>query len=126
VCPHTCLAAADGPDVGSRGGDSQDERPGERKEHHVTVTPGKHDSLAALLGVQRSAIVRLLADAPSTCGLLAQSLFLVPGGVTHHLQALEAAGLIRRTRDGRHVLVELTARGRALHSLYQRTPRTEW
>jgi predicted ArsR family transcriptional regulator len=52
----------------------------------------------------------------------AETLDLVPGGVRHHLRALEAAGLIRRTRVGRHVEVELTARGRALQMLFPRVP----
>jgi DNA-binding MarR family transcriptional regulator len=85
---------------------------------------GPDDALTALLGEQRSAIVRFLDDAPATCGRIARALHLVPGGVTHHLRALEAAGLIQRTRDGRHVQVELTARGRALHALYQQAPST--
>jgi DNA-binding transcriptional ArsR family regulator len=86
------------------------------------VRPAPEDALIALLGAQRSAIVRFLEDAPATCGLIARTLHLVPAGVTHHLRALEAAGLIRRTREGCHVLVELTARGRALQVLYEHAP----
>jgi DNA-binding MarR family transcriptional regulator len=45
---------------------------------------------------------------------------MAPGGVTHHLRFLEAAGLIWRERTGRSVTVELTARGGAILALYRR------
>ena len=88
----------------------------------AAVVPVPEDALTALIGVQRSAIVRYLEDAPARCGRIAEALHLVPGGVTHHLRALETAGLITRKRKGRHVLVELTARGRALRVLFEHAP----
>lgn len=45
---------------------------------------------------------------------------MAPGGVTHHLRLLEAAGLVWRERTGRSVIVELTARGGAILALYGR------
>jgi DNA-binding transcriptional ArsR family regulator len=75
--------------------------------------------LETLLGPQRAAILRLL-DRPATCGAIAVALLIAPGGVTHHLQRLEAAGLARRRRRGRDVVVERTRRGGALLALYER------
>jgi hypothetical protein len=75
-------------------------------------------SLSALVGPQRARILRLL-DAPTTAGSLAATLQLAPGGVTHHLKALEAAGLVRRTPQGRHASIERTARGTSLLALYE-------
>jgi DNA-binding MarR family transcriptional regulator len=39
--------------------------------------------------------------------------------VTHHLTALERAGLILREPDGRRVLAHRTARGTTLLALYE-------
>ena len=75
------------------------------------------DALGALLGPQRAAILQYL-DSAITAGELAARLQLAPGGVTHHLKNLEAAGLIRRTRDGRRVIVQRTARGTSVLALY--------
>jgi len=44
---------------------------------------------------------------------------LSPGAVTHHLTALERAGLIIREPHGRHVLAPRTARGTSLLGLYE-------
>ena len=43
----------------------------------------------------------------------------MPSAATHHVSALEAAGLVRRERRGRHVVVRRTARGEALLALYE-------
>jgi DNA-binding MarR family transcriptional regulator len=43
----------------------------------------------------------------------------VPSAATHHVNALEAAGLVVRDRHGRNVLVRHSARGRALLDLYE-------
>jgi len=40
--------------------------------------------------------------------------------VTHHLSAMERAGLVTRVRDGRHVWVHRSARGSELVALYER------
>jgi len=42
----------------------------------------------------------------------------VPSAATHHVNALQAAGLVERHRRGRNVLVDRTARGEALLELY--------
>jgi DNA-binding transcriptional ArsR family regulator len=75
-------------------------------------------ALEALLGPHRAAILRML-DRPCQAGDVARRLTLTPGGVTHHLKALEASGLIVRERDARNVLVHRTARGTLLLGLYE-------
>ncbi|MBE2320625.1 winged helix-turn-helix transcriptional regulator [Solirubrobacter sp. CPCC 204708] len=77
------------------------------------------DSLEALLGSARAAVLVALADARSP-GALAERLFLTPSGVSHHLAALESAGLVTRMRQGRHVAIRRTARAVALLALYDR------
>jgi DNA-binding transcriptional ArsR family regulator len=76
-------------------------------------------SLAALLGPQRARML-LRLERPATAGELAQLLHAVPSMASHHLRALERAGLVTRTRDGRHVRVRRTVRGDALVTLYER------
>jgi DNA-binding MarR family transcriptional regulator len=49
----------------------------------------------------------------------------VPSAATHHVTALEAAGLVTRERSGRHVLVRRTARGDALLELYRDSDRAQ-
>jgi DNA-binding transcriptional ArsR family regulator len=75
-------------------------------------------SLEALVGTQRAALLRVL-DRPTVAGRLAEALHTVPSGVTHHLRALESAGLVTRERRGSHVLAHRTARGTALLGLYE-------
>jgi DNA-binding MarR family transcriptional regulator len=74
-------------------------------------------ALEGLLGVPRAQILRAL-QCPTSIGRLAESLRAVPSAATHHVTALEAAGLVRRERVGRRVLVRRTARGEALLELY--------
>lgn len=76
-------------------------------------------SLAALVGPQRARILHRL-ERPATSGELAAMLHAVPSMASHHLRALERAGLIARTREGRHVRVTRSARGTELVSLYER------
>ena len=76
------------------------------------------DALEGLLGPPRATILRML-DGRMIAGDLARSLAVVPSAVTHHLAALEGAGLILRERTGRHVMVSRTARGSALLALYE-------
>jgi hypothetical protein len=61
------------------------------------------DALAALLGRTRA---RVLAGVPAPVSTteLAHRLQLTPGGVSQHLSALAAAGLVSRRREGREVL----------------------
>jgi DNA-binding transcriptional ArsR family regulator len=73
--------------------------------------------LEALLGIPRAHILKTIA-APTSIGMLAVALRAVPSAATHHVAALEAAGLVARDRRGRTVLVRRTARGDALLRLY--------
>jgi len=74
-------------------------------------------ALEALLGPRRAAILRYL-DRPRTAGRVAEVMSATPSAVTHHLRALEAAGLVVRERSGRRVIVHRSARGSALVGLY--------
>lgn len=76
-------------------------------------------SLQALLGPQRATVLALL-NSPMSIGAIADVLLAVPSAATHHVKALEAAGLVARKRRGRHVLVERTDRGTELLILYER------
>ena len=75
--------------------------------------------LDALLGRQRARILHAL-DRPARAGQLADLLQGPPSMVTHHLSALERAGLITRERTGRHVWVHRSARGSELTAIYDR------
>jgi DNA-binding transcriptional ArsR family regulator len=81
-------------------------------------SPGYGSALAALLGTPRATILRRLDDAV-VVGQLALDLLYTPGAITHHLAALEHAGLARRERRGRQVIAHRTARGTALLHLYE-------
>jgi DNA-binding transcriptional ArsR family regulator len=74
-------------------------------------------ALEALLGIQRAQILRALGR-PTSIGTLADLLRAVPSAATHHVNTLQAAGLVERSRRGRNVLVDRTARGEALLELY--------
>lgn len=66
---------------------------------------------------QYLAILALLNNAPISVGALGARLDMDTGTITPLLKRLDAAGLVTRTRDPadeRRVLVDLTARGRAL------------
>ena len=73
--------------------------------------------LESLLGIPRAQILRGV-ECPTSIGRLAEALRAVPSAATHHVSALEAAGLVTRERAGRQVLVRRTARGDALLALY--------
>jgi DNA-binding transcriptional ArsR family regulator len=73
--------------------------------------------LESLLGIPRAQILRAV-ECPTSIGRLAEALRAVPSAATHHVSALEAAGLVTRERAGRQVLVRRTARGDALLALY--------
>jgi DNA-binding transcriptional ArsR family regulator len=76
-------------------------------------------ALEALLGAQRARILRDL-DRPMMAGRIAESLLVVASAASHHLAILERAGLVDRERQGRHVLVQRTARGSEILALYER------
>ncbi|MBP0448585.1 helix-turn-helix transcriptional regulator [Kitasatospora sp. RG8] len=65
--------------------------------------PDTGSALAGLIGAARARLLRLLGE-PSTTAELARRCAVTPSAVSQHLRALHAAGLVTRTRDGRHVL----------------------
>jgi DNA-binding transcriptional ArsR family regulator len=75
-------------------------------------------ALDALLGAPRADILRRL-DRPATAGQLADELLFTPAAISHHLKALERAGLAMRERFGQRVLVHRSARGTALLHIYE-------
>jgi biotin operon repressor len=91
---------------------------------HGLTGPGKGQAAAdppaleALLGTPRAETLRSL-DRAKPAGQIAQDLQLSPSTVTHHVTALERAGLIIREPTGRHVLIHRTPRGTALLDLYE-------
>jgi len=91
--------------------------------HRLAWSDGQaaHDhatGLDGLLGAPRAEILRRL-DRVVPAGVLACHLQCAPSVITHHLVALERAGLVRRERSGRRVFVHRTARGTALLHLYE-------
>lgn len=90
---------------------------GWRLSRETVCPPG--DGLVALLGEPRADLLRRL-DRATTGTALAESMLYVPSSITHHVGALERAGLVRRERAGRQVLVHRTARGTALLDIYDR------
>jgi DNA-binding MarR family transcriptional regulator len=68
-----------------------------------------------VLGAARARI--LLNLDRSSAGALARRTGCSPATVTYHCNVLEAAGLLRRERRGKQVLVSRTPRGRELVAL---------
>lgn len=73
--------------------------------------------LAALLSPVRADLLRRL-HGEWTMSMVAAALQVVPSGATHHVDALVAAGLVARQRDGRRTVVRRTRRGDELLGLY--------
>ena len=73
-------------------------------------------TLDALTGPSRARVLRALS-VPMTIGELAALLDVVPSAASHHVDRLQAAGLVTRRRAGRSVLVSRTARGAELLTL---------
>ena len=63
--------------------------------------------LAALAAPERLRIVRFLADGPHNVTEIADMLKVAAVNVSHHLNVLKHAGLIRGTKRGRFVLYAL-------------------
>ncbi|MBB4678157.1 ArsR/SmtB family transcription factor [Crossiella cryophila] len=84
---------------------------------HGQDPPPADDPLSALLGPARARILRHCAHRPAMAEV-ATLLGVAPATATHHCQALEAAGLIDRQRQGRQVRLRQTARGEALVDLF--------
>jgi DNA-binding transcriptional ArsR family regulator len=70
-------------------------------------------ALAGVLGRTRAALLTELDTPASTAELAARS-GLTPGGISQHLGALYAAGLVQRHRAGRYVLYARTTTAEAL------------
>ncbi|MEU2636278.1 helix-turn-helix domain-containing protein [Micromonospora fulviviridis] len=64
--------------------------------------PDYGTGVTASSGVGRGALLHLLA-APATTTELARRTGMSAGNVSQHLAALHAAGLVSRSREGRHV-----------------------
>jgi len=71
------------------------------------------DALAGVLGRVRAAVLTAL-DRPRSTTDLARTLGVSPGGVSQHLGALRAAGLVQGHRVGRVVLYLRSPTGDAL------------
>jgi uncharacterized protein YndB with AHSA1/START domain/DNA-binding MarR family transcriptional regulator len=71
------------------------------------VTTDIQQALAVIAEPTRFRIVRLLADAPRTVGEVAAALGALQPQTTKHLQALEAAGIVRVHRLGRRRVASL-------------------
>ncbi|SBT52736.1 ArsR/SmtB family transcription factor [Micromonospora narathiwatensis] len=71
------------------------------------------DPLARVVGSGRAALLHLLDTAATTTDL-AHRVGMSCGNVSQHLSALLAAGLVARTRQGRHVLYRNTEAGMVL------------
>lgn len=70
-------------------------------------------ALAGVLGRTRAALLAEL-DTPASTAELAVRSGLTPGGISQHLGALYAAGLVQRHRAGRYVLYARTTTAEAL------------
>ncbi|WP_219415099.1 ArsR/SmtB family transcription factor [Pseudonocardia nigra] len=75
------------------------------------------DGLDALLTPARSRLLRHLDGEWAMSGL-ARAMRIAPSAATHQVDALVAAGLVTRRREGRRVLVRRTSRGDGLLQLY--------
>ena len=75
----------------------------------------------ALVGPQRALILTRL-ERPETAGELAELLHGVPSIASHHLRALERAGLVTRVREGRSVTRAADRAGSDLVALYSERP----
>lgn len=71
------------------------------------------DPLEAVLGGMRARVMRH-AHRGLTMGEVSALLQCAPGAATHHCKLLEAAGLVRRKRQGQQVRLLLTGRGERL------------
>lgn len=72
--------------------------------------------LTALLGDLRAEVLGIVGE-PRTMGELADHVHASPSRLSYHVKNLEAAGLVRRVRDGAFVTVQRTDLGDALMRL---------
>jgi DNA-binding transcriptional ArsR family regulator len=75
-----------------------------------TADPAAHDSLAALLGPTRAAVLRALRE-PRGTAELAAAVRISPASASEHAKILREASLIETRREGRGVRHSLTALG---------------
>ncbi len=90
--------------------------PGLRELTDGAATTNHHrvlDPLEAVLGDMRARVMRH-AHRGLTMGEVSALLQCAPGAATHHCKQLEAAGLVRRKRQGQQVRLLLTRRGERL------------
>jgi DNA-binding transcriptional ArsR family regulator len=80
-----------------------------------SAAPPVPRTLELLLGRPRAQLLALLAEPASTTEL-AHRLNVSPPAVSQHLSVLAAAGLLERTRHGRHVHYRQSPLGAALHT----------
>jgi DNA-binding transcriptional ArsR family regulator len=64
--------------------------------------------LGALAAPERLRILRLLRQGPRNVGEIAEALDAPPVNVSHHLNVLRHAGLVRNEKQGRFVLYSLS------------------
>lgn len=85
--------------------------------HPLAVAPpgggGAYDSLAALIGHSRAAVLEVIADGVTT-GQLARRVGLSPASASEHASVLRRAGLVVTRRSGRWSFHSLTALGAEL------------
>nr|WP_204079058.1 helix-turn-helix domain-containing protein [Mycobacterium riyadhense] len=79
------------------------------------------DTLAAILGSTRAAVLRLLADEHTT-GDVARTLGISPASASEHTAALRAARLVNSRRDGKAVVHHATGLGVDLLDANRRQP----
>jgi hypothetical protein len=79
----------------------------------LRADPGDGDSLAALLGPTRAAVLRALA-APSGTAELAAVVGISPASASEHAKVLRQVNLIETSREGRAARHSLTALGRTM------------
>jgi len=87
-----------------------------------TADPVGGDSLAALLGPTRAAVLRALAAPRGTCEL-AGVVGISPASASEHAKVLRDVYLIETSREGRVARHSLTALGRTMLGQLPATPR---
>jgi DNA-binding MarR family transcriptional regulator len=83
----------------------------------TALPPARGDALELLLGPVRARVLTAVTG-PLTMGELATLTRLTPSAITYHCERLDAAGLVRRERQGREVRVTLTPRAERLTELF--------
>lgn len=74
----------------------------------ASLSPSELDEVFFALSDQtRRGILRELAKGPTTVGRLGAPFAIAPATLSKHLTTLERAGLIEKTRDGRHLRTRL-------------------